>query len=193
MWRYHVEPTRLDRELASRLGRHASPGVEELAKFLTLVADERTLLGAAAIFWLLSQGMARRQRGRANYVALNVAVTALLPHLLKQVFSQIRPDRSMVHGRRRGIPRSGNARDAFPSGHAVHIGAVAAALARFFPRRRGLIWGIGGGFAATRVVLLAHWLSDVVAGLALGIASEALLWRLARGGNDRGSGTDVAR
>ena len=34
----------------------------------------------------------------------------------------------MVHGPRRGIPRSGKPYDAFPSGHAMHVGAVASAV-----------------------------------------------------------------
>jgi hypothetical protein len=33
-------------------------------------------------------------------------VTAILPHLLKRLIDQKRPDRCMVHGPRRGIPRS---------------------------------------------------------------------------------------
>jgi hypothetical protein len=35
-------------------------------------------------------------------------VTAILPHLLKRLIDQKRPDRCMVHGSRRGIPRSGS-------------------------------------------------------------------------------------
>jgi membrane-associated phospholipid phosphatase len=37
------------------------------------------------------------------------------------------------------------------------------------------VWAAGGAIALTRIVLLAHWTSDVVAGLAVGAAVERLL------------------
>ncbi len=193
MLRYHIEPTELDRDVASQLARHISPDVEGPAKVLTLAADERVLLAGAAVLWLASRAGSRRQRAQADYIAANVAVTAVLPHLFKHVFAQLRPDRVVVHGRRRGIPRSGNAWDAFPSGHAIHIGAVASALSRFFPHKRGLIWSVGTALAATRVLLLAHWVSDVVAGLTLGVAIERTAWRLRRRRRRRGRPVDVRR
>jgi membrane-associated phospholipid phosphatase len=36
---------------------------------------------------------------------------------------------------------------------------------------------VGAGLVASRVLLLAHWTSDVVAGLAIGAATERLLRR----------------
>jgi undecaprenyl-diphosphatase len=60
-----------------------------------------------------------------------------LPHLLKSVFNQERPDRLTVRGHWR-IPFSGNRLDAFSSGHAIHIGALASAagiLSRQTPQR----------------------------------------------------------
>jgi membrane-associated phospholipid phosphatase len=65
--------------------------------------------------------------------------------------------------------------DAFPSGHAVHIGALASAATVLPPTQRNAVWAIGGGLVLTRIVVLAHWTSDVVAGLAVGVALERLL------------------
>jgi membrane-associated phospholipid phosphatase len=112
---------------------------------------------------------------RPGYLVLNVAASAVLPHILKALVDQERPDRR-VYGRRHGIPVSGNAEDAFPSGHAVHIGAVASALSRYFPRWKRVAWILGGGIAMTRILLLAHWTTDVLAGLALGASLERGLW-----------------
>ena len=50
-----------------------------------------------------------------------------LPHVLKGMFNQRRPDRLTVRGHWRGIPLSGDPLDAFPSGHAMHVGALASA------------------------------------------------------------------
>ena len=65
--------------------------------------------------------------------------------------------------------------DAFPSGHAVHIGALASAATGLPPAQRNAVWAVGGAVVLTRIVLLAHWISDVVAGLAVGAAVERLL------------------
>jgi undecaprenyl-diphosphatase len=110
-------------------------------------------------------------RENADYLVLNVIASAVLPHLFKGVVDQQRPDRR-VHGFRDGIPKSGNAYDAFPSGHAVHVGALASAASRLFPRWRWLAWSAGLAVASTRVALLAHWLSDVLVGLTIGALLE---------------------
>ena len=65
--------------------------------------------------------------------------------------------------------------DAFPSGHAMHVGAVASAISWAFPKSAPLAWGVGGLVAATRIVLLAHWTTDVLAGLAMGALVERCL------------------
>jgi hypothetical protein len=57
----------------------------------------------------------------------------------------------MIHGR-----RSGKAYDAFPSGHAMHVGALASAVSWVSPKSAPLAWSLGGLVAATRIVLLAH-------------------------------------
>ena len=87
----------------------------------------------------------------------------------------------MIHGRRHGIPRSGKAYDAFPSGHAMHVGAIASALSWVSPKSAPLAWSLGGLVAATRIVLLAHWMTDVLAGLAMGVVVERCLRPLSAG------------
>src|SRR6185369_714232 len=97
-------------------------------------------------------------------------VTAVLPHILKSVFDQIRPDRLTVRGHWRGVPISGRSSDAFPSGHAVHMGALASAAGLLPPAPRRLVRSVAVALSLTRVALLAHWASDVAAGFALGAA-----------------------
>jgi undecaprenyl-diphosphatase len=50
----------------------------------------------------------------------------------------------MIHGRRHGIPRSGKAYDAFSSGHAMHVGAIASAVSWISPKSAPLAWSLGG-------------------------------------------------
>ena len=123
MARWHFGATQLDRRVAKAVARHASPAVERPARLLTWAADEHLLYVVAGGLWLAARAGDDRERRQTDHLALSVVATAILPHLLKRLIDQERPDRSMVHGRRHGIPRSGKAYDAFPSGHAMHVGA----------------------------------------------------------------------
>jgi undecaprenyl-diphosphatase len=149
--------------------------VERPSRLLTWAADEHLLLAISAALWLASRDGDGRARRQADHLVLSVAATAILPHLLKRVIDQERPDRQMIHGRRHGIPRSGKPYDAFPSGHAMHVGAVASAVSWASPKSAPVAWGLGGLVAATRIVLLAHWTTDVLAGLVMGALVERCL------------------
>lgn len=170
----------IDRRVAELIARNRSRWFERPLQWLTLGADERLLLPAVSLHWLISRGCGGSHARCANHILLTMVTTAILPHLLKGVVDQERPDRREIHGDRHGVPRSGKAFDAFPSGHAVHMGALASALSRLAPRHRLLIWGVTTSLAMTRVVLLAHWLSDVVVGETLGTAIENLLHAIDR-------------
>jgi membrane-associated phospholipid phosphatase len=174
-----IEPTVVDQTIAREIARHTRPPLEKGAEVLTLAADEHVLLAVVGGLVLASLFGSARQRRAGFYLAANAALSALLPHLFKCLVDQRRPDRS-VRPAGRGIPRSGKPYDAFPSGHAVHIGAVAAALTRLDRRLGPVVWSLGGVIASTRVLLLAHWVSDVLAGLVFGVLIERGLWRAQR-------------
>ncbi len=63
----------------------------------------------------------------------------------------------------------------FPSGHAQTIWVVAAVLCIAFPRHRLAICAVAAVVALSRVVITEHYLSDVLVGSYLGIASVVLL------------------
>jgi PAP2 superfamily len=142
---------------------------------LTWCADEHVLLTVAAAWWLYCRQGSARQRRNSDHVLLTTLTTGVIPHLLKSIFDQQRPDRRTVRGHLHGAPISGKPSDAFPSGHAMHVGALASAATVLPPAKRNMVWAFAAGLALTRVVLLAHWASDVVAGLALGALTERLL------------------
>lgn len=116
--------------------------------------------------------------GRAFFVFATVAVSGLLSLAVKSVFGRARPrlldmvgpfhfDAFSVH----------SSMLSFPSGHAVTAFAAASAVAFLAPR---LAWpafalAILVGFA--RVVTGAHYPSDVVGGMALGLATTIFLRR----------------
>jgi hypothetical protein len=170
-----VRPTRTDVSIANAISAHTDRSTERAAEFITWGADEHILCALAAGWWLYTRGQPPDQRRAADHVLLTTIVASALPHLMKRIFDQERPDRTTIRGHWRGVPFSGNRLDAFPSGHAVHVGALASAASRLPEGQRNLVWGVGAGLVLTRVVLLAHWVSDVAAGLAVGALTERLL------------------
>jgi undecaprenyl-diphosphatase len=176
-----LPPSAIDLAIARAAARHANPPLERTLGVVTWLADEHLLLGAAALLWAGTRLTATTPgtRRQADHLACSTVATAVLPHLLKHLVDRLRPDRCVPRLPGRGIPRSGHALNSFPSGHALHLGTLAAALSRWAPPSwRGGVWAGAVALSATRVLLLAHWASDVVAGLAMGAALESAVHRL---------------
>ncbi|WP_453944515.1 phosphatase PAP2 family protein [Bradyrhizobium sp. USDA 372] len=114
----------------------------------------------------------------ASHLAVTVAAAIAAPRVIKSMIDRQRPDRCVVGQDRRGVGISGRPYDSFPSGHSVHLGAVVGALAWAYPRKRTYIYAVGGALAATRIAVLAHWPTDVLAGWALGAAIEKSIRQL---------------
>src|SRR5215467_9936450 len=70
-----------------------------------------------------------------------------------------------------------------PSGHAVDAFAAAMAIGVLWPRMRPLMWTYAVVIAVSRVVLTAHFPSDVIVGAIVGVVGALLVrdWYAARG------------
>jgi undecaprenyl-diphosphatase len=170
-----VRPTGADIAISRIVAHRAERAPETVARFLTWGADEKVLLVLAAAPWLVSRGRGEALRRAANRALLVTVAASLLPHGPKALFDQTRPDRRTVLGHVHGIPFSGKREDAFPSGHALHMGALASAAGSLPVKSPWVLRTLAVGISLTRVVILAHWASDVVAGFALGAALERVL------------------
>lgn len=171
---FSLQPTKLDQLVADAVVAHTSPAIERAARLITWAGDEHLLCVAAALFWLAARRSPRRRRELSDHILLGTLAATALPHVIKAAVDQERPDRRTAVGQR-GISKSGKRYDAFPSGHSVHVGMLAGAAELFPPPVRTTVWAAGTVVAATRVVMLAHWPSDVAAGLAIGAVLERLL------------------
>ena len=175
-----VWPTQLDKDIARGIARHADVPIERAAEVLTWGADEHLLIAAAMVGWLVTRKSEEPLRRLSTHFLLCSLSSAVLPHILKALIDQERPDRLTVSGHWRGVPFSGKSEDAFPSGHALHVGALASAATLLPPKIRNLFWAAGALLVGTRVILLAHWFTDVLAGLGLGVIVERLLRRMTK-------------
>jgi undecaprenyl-diphosphatase len=107
------------------VARHTSEPAESLSQAITWAADEHVICALAAGWWLFCRFQPPPQQRVSNHLLLTAVTTAIIPHILKKAFNQRRPDRVMIKAHLHGLPFSGKARDAFPSGPAIHMGALA--------------------------------------------------------------------
>src|SRR6266550_408620 len=170
-----VRPTEFDKDVADVVARYTGPRIERGAEALTWGADEHVLIAAAAIGWFLTRKSEEPVRRLSTHILACSLSVSILPHILKTFIDQERPDRRTIKGHWRGMPFSGKSSDAFPSGHALHVGALASAATLLAPKVRNLVWAAGTALVGTRIVLAAHWLTDVLAGLGFGFALERVI------------------
>jgi membrane-associated phospholipid phosphatase len=113
------------------------------------------------------------------YAFIAVGGGALLVNVIKQFIGRGRPVGFEQNGAFSFDPFNfdyGNA--SFPSGHSTTAGAFIVAGWLIFPRLRPLFVIIGGAVAISRIVVGAHFPSDVLAGLFLGTAWALFAARL---------------
>ena len=133
-----------------------------LAKGLVLVAISLTLLAIGLVF----KRPVFRLAGLESLIAH--AVAGLLSNGLKHLVGRPRP--KFTHsGEFQFSPTLDFGLDSFPSGHTTASFAVAAVVAKHFPRAAGVLYGAACLVAVSRVLRGSHFPSDVVAGAGLGV------------------------
>jgi membrane-associated phospholipid phosphatase len=183
----HLRPFESDLKIARACAHVATPTIERSLNWVSSLADERAMLVIAAAIWLASRYCKRGEdREEADTMLASLFVAGVMPDLFKLLVRRRRPDRA-IRGRRNGIPYSGDAWDSFPSGHAIHLGAMAPSAARLAPKSlRQFVWPTMICLASTRTLILAHYPSDVAAGLGIGLATNKAVktalgrWRFSR-------------
>jgi undecaprenyl-diphosphatase len=126
-----------------------------------------------------SQEQDRRLRARYGLLASQAlyffavqAVSGILSQIVKHLVGRARPKLIDTLGPQHFDLLSVKAVLAsFPSGHTTSIVAAAAALSYFMPRRAILFFALTLPVAASRLIVGAHYPSDVLGGVFLGLAS----------------------
>ncbi len=116
------------------------------------------------------------------YLFITVAISGLMCDILKLFFGRPRPQlylhQHLEHFTFFG-PHAGRMANytSFPSGHATTIAAVAIAVALLWRRWRMPMLLLMLTVSAARVLLLRHFVSDVIAGMLLGGLSSFVLYQ----------------
>ncbi len=161
----------IDLYVLSALQELRTPLADRILVAVTGLGDASLLLAllAAGCVFL---AVRRRHHAALHWLAAGLSALALT-HLLKRVVAAPRP-LELVHGL---------AADSFPSGHTslslAVFGFLAVLIARELPLRRRWVPYLGATLlvipiAFSRLYLGAHWFSDVLGGIAVGLACVAL-------------------
>lgn len=134
--------------------------------------------GAASVRDTRLAARLRHQAWRALYLFVAVAGSGLAVDLTKVIFGRARPKLLFAdgfYGFSWGALRSDYW--SFPSGHATTMGALAVGLSLLWPRGLPLFLVAALLVAASRIIVTAHYLSDVLAGAALGAVMAWAIWQ----------------
>jgi membrane-associated phospholipid phosphatase len=159
----------LDAGAANWASRHRTGAEENILDVITYVGRPGSIVVLAVLLGVVVT-VRTRSRWVIPFLLLVVAGNGIITTTIKSLADRVRPTLN---------PAAATLGPSFPSGHSSWSAAFFAAAALLLARGRGrraliVLAGLAVGaavtIAATRVLLDVHWLSDVVAGLALGWA-----------------------
>lgn len=145
------------------------------------------MFGVAAVGLALALMLRRRHWAmRAGFVIGAILMGGWVVNVLKLIFARARP-RLLVGEGTYGFHGFEISPDwnSFPSGHSQAIAGLGAALACIWPRFAWLFLGLAVLPAIARMVMLNHFMSDVIAGYLTG---ATVTYALARACQARGIG-----
>ena len=105
-----------------------------------------------------------------TYFFLTIGTASILVHTLKFLIGRARPELLLEMGAYSLTPFTGdNLYESFPSGHSTAAGAFFCSFAMLMPRFRWAFLLLALVIGVSRVIVGAHYPSDVAAGLLLGM------------------------
>ncbi len=179
----------------SRIARDSDPDLRSLFRFFTdLAKSDWMLIASGGLGFVLIPIAAHVNRRRSAVAAAWIGLCAfafaaiagsgIAVNLFKIVFGRGRPKTMDTEGPFAALPFTIDPTYAsFPSGHATTAFAFAAVLSLVLPRARMGFLALAAVLSFSRVVVGAHYPSDVLAGAFLGIG---FTYALAAGFHRRG-------
>jgi membrane-associated phospholipid phosphatase len=162
-----------------------SPPVKALGLFSKLgdQPELRVIAGSLLVAGIFARSD-RLVRAWARMIIAHEAATAA-KDLVKTNIDRTRPRSAEGRDQKKLKPGNHRAKEktSFPSGHSAGAVAAARAFSREFPEYGTAAVGVAGLIAASQVPRCAHYVTDVVAGMAIGLATEAAInagWNAAR-------------
>ncbi|QRM53608.1 phosphatase PAP2 family protein [Sinorhizobium sp. BG8] len=155
--------------------------ITDFGKFGWMIYGSGILIILAYIAHTVSRNetiSAKARTGRRVflYFFLTIGSASALVHLLKFLIGRARPELLLELGAYSFTPFTGNTLfESFPSGHSAAVGSFCGAFSMLVPRLRLLFLVLALAIGISRVVVGAHYPSDVAAGLLLGLWTALMM------------------
>jgi membrane-associated phospholipid phosphatase len=172
----------IDRPLAL-YSKTLNQDIVQVFQWITELGKSTGYLIGFALLFVFFKYYRRRliAANRSLLIFSAIALSGLTADLIKPFVGRLRPKMLFEAGRYGFEPfRIGYEFNSFPSGHATTVFALAAALSFFFPRWRIPLVVFAAVVGLSRIVVGAHYLSDVMAGAYVGLMTVFLLVLLCR-------------
>jgi membrane-associated phospholipid phosphatase len=161
-------------------------GTIQVFQWITELGKSTGYLVAFFVLFVLFKYYLRRPiaANRTLFLFAAVALSGLTTDLIKPLVGRLRP-KLLFEADLYGFDpfRIGYEYNSFPSGHATTVFALAAALSFFFPRWRLPLFSLAAVVGLSRIIVGAHYLSDVMAGAYVGVMTVFALVLFCRRSN----------
>lgn len=126
----------------------------------------------------LTQGVLGALAARFGFLFLAIGAPSLFTTIIKRLIGRARPYVDLDGSPFTYMPFAWRSEYAsLPSGHATTAGAAAFAIGAIWPRSRPVMWFYALVVVFSRVIVMAHHPSDVIAGVAVGAVGAAWMRR----------------
>jgi membrane-associated phospholipid phosphatase len=149
-----------------------NPFIKNIADVITNFGVATWYIAGSLILYLFFRFIYKNNfnAARSLFVFLSLSLTGIFITILKWVAGRHRPSDFFNHGLF-GFDYFGVGYEltSFPSGHAQTVFTMATALTILFPRWGVPLFILAALISMSRIILTSHYLSDVIAGAAVGI------------------------
>ncbi|GEM_PF-5246281 len=174
----------IDRDVIFYIDAHQDEQLKSIFEIITLIGDATWWIVGSAGLWIYYHIKKDRYKMvRARFMFVAIITSGLIVNLLKMLFGKARPDKLLdeqIYGFEWFVDFTQYSMHGFPSGHTTLAFTVATTLSFIAPRYTIYFLSIACMVAVSRVAVLYHYPTDIVAGAALGATVSILLYNLGK-------------
>ncbi|HLP27379.1 MAG TPA: phosphatase PAP2 family protein [Candidatus Didemnitutus sp.] len=163
----------IDQPLAQWINAHQNSAMKSAGLFLEEIGRSHWILGYCIVMIIIAWRSMRSLAHKHLALFASVAISGIAANVIKVIACRPRPplfiERGITEWNFLGFQMD-YIWNSFPSGHATTGLAIAISGSYIYPRLRWLFWIVGLAIALGRVMLNAHYLSDMIAGGVIGAA-----------------------